>query len=164
MLLKKEMKKAFYIGTFIGGIVITSLTILCILVLGVDITIRQTFPSYVLGKKISIGDFLERIEVIVAIIWIITIYFKVTISYYILNIGLAQIFGLKDYKILLFPLALLIITFSIFMHPDIVHLSNYIADTLTPYSLTICFFLPLLLLVIGKMRKKRKDFKRINKI
>ncbi|MGM0878293.1 MAG: GerAB/ArcD/ProY family transporter [Bacillota bacterium] len=156
---KAKMKKAFYIGTLIGGIILTILIIFTTLVLGSDTTARQTFPSYILGKKLSIGDFLERIEVIVAIIWILTVYFKVTICYYGLTLGLAQVLGLKNYKILLFPLAFSILTFSIFMHPDIVHASNYMAKTLTPYSLTICFILPLLLLVVGKMRKKRSTFK-----
>lgn len=151
---KAKMKKAFYRGTLIGGIVLTILIIFTILVLGSDITSRQSYSTYILGRKIEIGGFLERIEAIVAIIWVLTIYFKVTICYYVVTLGLAQVLGLKNYQILVFPLAFLIITFSIFMHPDIVHVSNYIAKTLTPYSLTICFFLPLLLLVVGKIRKR----------
>lgn len=150
-----NMKKAFYKGILIGGTILTILVMYSILILGADSTARQSYATYVLGKKISIGDFLERIEVIVAIIWILTIYFKLTISYYVLAIGCAQVFGLRNYKILTFPLALLIITFSIFMHRDVVHVSNYIAKGLPPYSITICFFLPLLVYVIGKIQKKR---------
>jgi spore germination protein KB len=112
-----------------------------------------------LAKKISIGNFLERIEVIVAIIWILTIYFRLTICYYGLSLGLAQVFGLKSYKILLFPLAFLIVTFSIISHPNIEHFTNFTAKAWTPYSLTICFFLPLLLLVVGNMRKMRSASK-----
>ncbi|MCM3653484.1 endospore germination permease [Metabacillus litoralis] len=156
---KKEMKKAFYKGALIGGSVLTILIIFSILVLGADITARQSYPSYTLGRKISIGNFLERIEVIVAIIWIFTIYFKLTICYYGLSLGLAQVLGLKSYKILLFPLGFLILTFSIFSHPDIVDYRNFIAITWTPYSLTICFFLPLLLLIFGKIKKKRSASK-----
>ncbi|MFC0274742.1 endospore germination permease [Metabacillus herbersteinensis] len=155
---KAKMKKAFYIGTIIGGIVLTIIIIFSILVLGADISARQSYPSYILGKKISIGNFLERIEVIVGIIWILTIYFKLTICYYGLTLGLAQVLGLKNYKILLFPLAFLIITFAIFSHPDIVHFNEFDTKTWPLYSLTICFFLPLLLLVVGKIRKKRSAF------
>ena len=156
---KAKMKQAFYKGTLIGGLLLTIIIMLSILVLGSDLTARQTYPSYMLAKKISIGNFLERIEVIVAIIWILTIYFRLTICYYGLSLGLAQVLGLKSYKILLFPLAFLIGTFSIFSHPDIIHFNNFTAKTWTPYSLTICFFLPLLLLVVGKMRKIRSASK-----
>ena len=151
---KANMNKAFYSGTLIGGIVLTIVILLSILVLGADISAKQSYTTYILGKKIRIGRFLERIEAIIAIIWIFTTYFKATICYYGLSLGLAQVLGLKSYKILLFPLAFLIITFSIFSHPDIVHFNNFTAKTWTPYSLTICFFLPLLLLVVEKMRKK----------
>lgn len=152
---KNKMKKAFYKGTVVGGILLTLLVMFSILVLGADITARQATATYVLGKKISIGDFLERIEVIVAIIWILTIYFKLTICYYALVLGIAQVLGLKSYKIFLFPLAFIIIPFSIFIHPNVVHVSNYIAKGLPPYSITICFVLPLLLLVVGKIRKNK---------
>ena len=83
---KAKMNKAFYIGTLIEAIVLTILVIFYILVLSTDISSIKTYPSYALGKKISIGGFLERIEVIVAIIWVLTIYFKVTLCYYGLSI------------------------------------------------------------------------------
>ncbi|WP_263432802.1 GerAB/ArcD/ProY family transporter [Metabacillus rhizolycopersici] len=152
---KQKINKAFYIGTLIGGIVLTILVIFSILILGTETSSINAYPSYALGQRISIGGFLERIEVIVAIIWVLTIYFKVTLCYYGLSIGLAQVLGLKSYKILLFPLAFLILTFSIFAHPNIVHFNDFTSLTWTPYSLTVCFFLPLLLLIVGKVRQKR---------
>ena len=91
-----EMKKSFYIGFLIGGIIINHLIALSILVLGANLTARQAYPSYMLGKKISIGTFFQRVEVIVAIIWMFTLYFKITICYYGLSLGLAQLFGLKN--------------------------------------------------------------------
>ncbi|KKI90067.1 hypothetical protein WQ54_23415 [Bacillus sp. SA1-12] len=157
-----KVKKAFFMGTLIGGIILSILILSTILVLGPDFTQRNGYPSYILGKKISIGDFLERIEVIVAIIWFFTMYFKLTICYYGVSLGLAQVLGLKNYHILLYPLAILIIAFSIIAHPDIVHFHHFVAKTWSPYSLTICFFLPMLLLVIGKLRKKAEASKSFN--
>lgn len=156
---KAEMKKSFFKGYFIGGIIITIVVFLSILVLGADLTARQTYSSYILGKKVKIGTFLQRVEVIVAIIWMLTLYFKMTICFYGLSLGLAQVLGLKNYKILTFPLVFLIIPFSIFMNPNIVHLQQFLKKTLTPYSLTICFMLPLFLLVVGKIREKRSTSK-----
>lgn len=158
----QKMKKAFYKGGFIGAAVITIIVILSVLVLGPDTTARQSYPTYILGKKISIGEFIQRIEVIVAIIWIFSLYFKLTICYYALALGLAQVAGLRDYKILVYPLGILMITFSIFSFPDIVYLHQFITKVLTPYSLTICFILPLLLLGIGKMRKRDSSSKGSN--
>ena len=141
-----------YLGTILGGGVLFLVIIFCILVLGADNTARLTYPSYKLGMRISIGDFFERVEVIVAFIWVFTEYFKLTICFYGLALGLAQLMGLQNYKILLFPLAFLILTFTIFSHPDLVHYQHFMATAWTPLSLTICFIMPLLLLTVGKIR------------
>ena len=159
---KSEMKKSFYLATIMGGFILTIIVLFSILILGADFTSRQAYPTYILGKKISIGNFLERVEVIVAIIWVFTIYFKVTICYYGLTLGLAQLLGLKNYQILIFPLSFLILPFSIFLLPNVVSINNFNATTLTPYSLTICFILPLLLVVVGKVRKKQSTSKTSN--
>lgn len=82
-----KMKKAFYSGTIIGGLILSILIFFCILVLGPDFTERNVYPTYILGKKISIGDVFERIEIIVAIIWFFTMYFKLTICLYGLTLG-----------------------------------------------------------------------------
>jgi spore germination protein KB len=108
--------------------------------LGADISARQTYPSFILGGKLNSGDFLERIEVIVAIIWVLTVYFKGTICYYGLSLGVAQVFGLKNYKIILYPWAFLIVVYAIFSHPDSVHFHNFLVKTWTSFSLTIYFF------------------------
>ncbi|MDQ0882269.1 hypothetical protein QFZ73_003280 [Peribacillus sp. V2I11] len=105
---------------------------------------------------------MERIEIIVAFIWILSVYFKLTIGYYGLSLGLAQVFGLKNHKTLHFPLAFLILAFSIITHPDTVHSQNFTAKAWTPFSITICFLLPVLLLVIGIL-KKSVPFQRLPK-
>ena len=150
---KIAMKKAFYKGASIGGCIIFLIVLFSVLVLGANLTANQAYPSYILGKMISIGNFIERIEVIVAIIWFITLFLKLTICYYGLSIGLAQMMRLKDYKPLLYPLAILIISFALIMHPDIVHLHQFLKTTFTPYSSTFCILLPLALLMVGKIKK-----------
>lgn len=156
---KDEMKKNFYRGTLLGGFVLFLTIIFSILVLGIDITAIQNHPSYRLGKRMSLGGFLERIEVTVAFIWILSVYFKLTICYYGLSLGLAQVLGLKNHKLLHFPLAILIFAFSIITHPNTVHSQNFTVKAWTPFSLTICFLLPVLLLVIGILKKKHSDSK-----
>jgi spore germination protein KB len=150
-----KIKRSFYLGTLIGGVVISLLIFLCIIILGPDITARSTYPTYILGKKISIGKFLERIEVIVAIIWFLTMFFKISICFYGLNLGLAQVFKLTNYRILLFPLSFILVPYSLFSVPNITYFHNYLAKTWTPYSMTFGLFLPLLLWVVGSFKKKR---------
>lgn len=147
-------KKAFYQGTIIGGMVIFFIVMGTILSLGPESTYRQSYAPYLLGKKISVWDFFERIEIIVAIIWFLTIYFKLTISYYALALGLAQLLKLNNFKMLLFPLALNIISFSILLFPNVVQFQQLLITTSVPLSLLIGLLLPLLLLAVGKARER----------
>lgn len=107
----KEGRGAFYKGVLIGGIALIIIILLCILVLGENTTARQTYPSYMLAKKINVGNFLQRIEIVMAGMWFISIYFKMSCYFYAANKGLAQIFNIKDYRILVYPLGLMIVVF-----------------------------------------------------
>jgi spore germination protein KB len=148
-------KKAYIIGMLIGSIVLFMTVLLSILVLGADITARNIFPSYVLAKKISIGDFFERIEAILAFIWFITVFFKVSILFYATTLGLAQTLKLNDYKVLIFPLALIIYTIALIGIPNPTYGNNFVLSVWWVYSSSFGLFLPLLLLIVITFIKKR---------
>ena len=149
-----KAKRAFYEGTIIAGLAIFLMIFCTILALGPETTSHQTHAPYLLGKKIDVFDFIERIEIIVAVIWFLSIYFKLTISFYALSLGLGQIFNLNNYKILLFPLALLIVGNAIHFFPNIVIFQQLLLVTSVPIALFTGVILPIGLLVVGKLRGK----------
>jgi spore germination protein KB len=150
----KEVGKAFWVGTLTGGMFLIIISAMAILVIGADQTARNIYPSYVLAKKINIGDFLQRLEAIMAGIWFITIFFKLTICFYATALGLAQTLKLKEYRPLLLPLGMILLVLSLVASPNITYFHTFIAKIWTPYSLTYGLFLPLLLLGVGVFRKK----------
>jgi spore germination protein KB len=149
----KDAGKAFFRGTLMGGIVLILLTALAILVEGADQTARNLYPSYILSQKINIGDFLQRIEAIVAIMWFISIFFKLTICFYVSTISLAQILKLKEYRMLVFPLGMILFVLSLIVSPNIVYISTLVLNIWTSYASTFGLFIPLLLLGIAAVRK-----------
>ena len=76
----RKAGKAWLVGALFGGVIMIIVTTLCIAILGWDFTARHTFPSYTLAKKIHIDEFLQRIEVLMAIIWFVTIFFKLVLG------------------------------------------------------------------------------------
>ncbi|WP_408009906.1 endospore germination permease [Pseudalkalibacillus sp. A8] len=149
----KEAGKAFFRGTLMGGVVLTLLTALAILVMGADQTTRNLYPSYMLSQKINIGDFLQRIEAIVAIMWFISIFFKLTICFYVSTLSLAQILKLKEYRILVFPLGMILIVLSLVVSPNIVYIATDVINVWPSYASAFGLFIPLLLLGIAGVRK-----------
>ncbi|MFT4416338.1 GerAB/ArcD/ProY family transporter [Fredinandcohnia humi] len=152
-----KVRTTFIISLYIGGFVIITTTFLCIAVLGADFTARSTFPSYVLAKKISIGNFVERIEILIAILWFITIFYKILLYFYACIIGTAQILGLKDFRPITLPFGMILVIYSYIVYPNTVYAAEWDTTVWIPYALTYGFFLPLLLFVVAKIRFKSND-------
>ncbi len=150
----KKVGKAFFAGTCMGGTVIVLLTALSILVIGPDLTARDLYPSYVLAQKINIGDFLQRIEAIIAGLWFITIFFKLSLSFYATTLSLAQILNLKEYRMLVFPLGMMVVVFSLASSPNIVYNFTTILETWLFFAGTFGLLLPLFLLGVAAIRKR----------
>jgi spore germination protein KB len=153
----KETNKAFYIGSIIGGIVLISITILTILVLGPGLTARNLYPSFALAKKVGIKGVLERIEVIMAILWFLTIYFKTTIYSYAAIKGVAQLLSLKDYRILTLPFGMMVLAVSLIIYPDVIYESEWDVKTWIPFAATYGLILPAFLYIIGIFRKRKES-------
>lgn len=151
----KKAGKAFFIGTFYGGVILIVIISLTLLVIGTDLTARHIYPSYALAQKISIGNFLERIEVIMAMIWFTTIFFKLTVCYYASALSLAQILNLTQYRSLLIPLGMIMVVLSLVAYPDIIYFRNIIGRIWAPYAMTFGLIIPVLLLAVAVFRKIR---------
>jgi spore germination protein KB len=151
-----QAKKAFYAGAVIGGMNLVVLSFLCITVLGAEETARYFYVSYVLARKINIGNSIQRIEAIIAGMFFISMYFKLTFYFYACTIGLAQVLKLKDYRLLVIPLTMILIVFGLVSYPNIIYQGEWDSTIWIPYSITMCLFYPLLLLMVAKIKAKWK--------
>ena len=149
-----KARKFFFLGVIVGGIGISLITSLCLGVLGHDFTSRNMYPTYVLGKMINIGGFIERVEVLVAISWVFTIFFKLLVNTYALILGMTQILKMNDYKPLSFPIGFLLMVFSMTNYPNIVYFSEFTFEVWPLYSLTFFLFLPLIVYIVSLVKSK----------
>ncbi|MFJ7922015.1 endospore germination permease [Lysinibacillus fusiformis] len=154
---QESSKKGFYIGTILGGIVLVTLITLSILVLGPANTASRTFPSYALAQRISIGNFLQRIEIIMAFMWIASIFIRTFMYFYTTVVGIAQIMKLKDHRPLILPMGIIMIGLSQIVHPDIVHSDNYNNEIWPIYSFVFTILLPILLLIVAVIRNRKSQ-------
>ncbi|MDR6882469.1 endospore germination permease [Bacillus sp. 3255] len=148
------VKKNFLTGGFMGGIFLTVPLFFCLVVLGPDLTAANVFASFTVTKKINIGDFYQRIDVIIAYVAFICVYFKATLCFYVSLLGFGQTFHLKDFRFLTFPMGMILIVFSIVAYPNSTYAASFFKETWMPYAATFGLFLPLLLLGVAAVRKK----------
>lgn len=96
----------------------------------------------------------ERPDVM-ALLWFLTIYFKTSSYCYACLKGLAQLFSLKDYRILTFPFGMTLIAFSMIVYPDTVYALEWDTKTWIPYSLMYGVLLLLFLYIFALVRKRK---------
>ncbi|MFD3446753.1 endospore germination permease [Microbacteriaceae bacterium 4G12] len=152
---KEQLKKAFVIGTFLGGAALIAITLQCIFVLGSDLTSIYLYPSYELAKKIHVAEVLERVEAILAILWFTTVFFKIVLTFFASVIVLSDMLKLKSYQQLILPLGIFVLIYSITMTPNITYV--WFSAKVWPFYSFISGFVFPILLIIGSRIKKQKS-------
>lgn len=151
----KKKAPAFFVGTLLAGIVLIIIILVCILVLGASLTESSMYPTFMLAKKISIGNFLERLEVIVGGLWFVTITFKLIITFYAVTVGTSQLLQFNSYTFLTIPIGMLITAMVQPTYTNIVYVMNFIQKVWPAYSLTFMVVLPLLTWLLSLIRKRK---------
>lgn len=152
---KASYRKALVHSTWITSIALLLLTVLIIAVLGESLPPNMPYVSQFAAKTVTIGGFYERIETIVTIIWFIVIFYRLILTLFIVAYGCADLFGIKQYKGLLIPLALTSIplAMNVWDNPSVIAELNEI------WYLNVFFFnllCPLLWYAASKLRSRLK--------
>ncbi|MFD0710365.1 endospore germination permease [Paenibacillus sp. GCM10027626] len=154
-----KRKKAFIIAGLIGGLIVVAVTFLTLSVLGPLLTVRNVYPSFTLSKKINIGQFLKRIEALMAIFWFLAIFFKTTVTFYVTAKGLSQLLRLPKYQSVLIPIGIAAVVYAQIVYPDIVFGTRFANTAWMPYASLVAIFVPLILIIAAKIRKKATALK-----
>ncbi|MET3546304.1 spore germination protein KB [Paenibacillus favisporus] len=153
---QQKIKKYFYItsvGTLISG---TLLSLITIMVLGVDLTARSPYAVYDVAREIRIERVMERAEVIVGIIWLITSFMKLLICFYITVIATVQCFNVISYKNLVIPFSFLLLPLSLWVLRNTAELewSGIVYPMMAVFP---GFVIPAVLLIVGNFRSRNKQ-------
>lgn len=148
----KEARRALLIGSAMGGLAITLIVALSILVFGPDIIISSMYPSYLLAQKVNIGNFLQRIEVIMAIMWYTTLFIRIAIYIFFTAISLTYIFNLRNYRPLVMPLGMILVSLSEIAYPNVSFQQSWDGSTWISYTVVLSVFLPVVMLLIHMIR------------
>lgn len=145
------IRGSFLKGALFGGVVIALIIFLSISILGQDLAARNMYPSYALAKKIDVGQFLQRIEVILAFMWLLTSFIKTSLYFYVFHMTLAHLFRLEQYRSMVLPSGVLLVAMSVLISPNINHFQQM--NEYWPYmDLILGVGTSLLLLAVGFFR------------
>lgn len=139
-------------------LLIVNLTVL--FVLG-PTTASKEFPLMNVTRYISLADFFENMESIAMAVWIVGAFVKISVFFYAISLGTAQWLNLSDYRPVIWPLAIIVVEFAFWSIPSAVAYKNFLNKILPFYSPFIQTILPLLLLIVAIVRKKKQNQRQI---
>ncbi len=141
----------------LAGLLLFAVVVRDLAVLGPTEFSRQTIPSLSSLTLISIGEFVQRIDAIVLVVWTYGIFAKYTITYYILSSSLAELLHLSAYRPLVLPLGIILVTLSLLVYENFGEMASFAMNGYPAYAFVFEIALPLLILagVILKARRRK---------
>lgn len=151
---QKKTERDFIFMVGMGAIGLNIILFLSLTVLGPYMSEHQFYSTYILARQINIGNFLQRLEALVATTWVISTYFKTAMYYYAFVVGFAQLLRLNSYKHLIIPVSFLLYGLSEIISPNIVFLMKSIPESWVDWDITHGLIFPLMLIMVSKIRKR----------
>ncbi|NBC69432.1 endospore germination permease [Paenibacillus sacheonensis] len=115
---------------------------------------RYLYPILIAARYISVSDFIENMESLIVVMWVVGLFIKISLFYYVTAVFAAQWMKLSDYRPIVFPTGLLIFAFAIWGLPNLMSLVARSSDGGDLNDLMFRLVLPVLLLAIAWLRTR----------
>jgi spore germination protein (amino acid permease) len=142
-------------GLLISGVIITGITANVIMMFNYASASNLAFPVLQLTRLISLGKFVQRADSLFVFLWFLTAGIQIGGLFYGVVVSFSETFRIKEYRPLVFPLAILAFTLS--MWPQSMTETNHIAFfARSKYFALITFGIPLLLWFLSIFIKPKR--------
>lgn len=146
--------KTYVFGLMFGGSYLIISILRNILSLGAGNFTSLYYSSYNAVSTINIGDFFQRVEVMVASYLLLCDIVKIAVAVYATSLGVAKLLNISDYKKVVLPVAWLMIALSPIVYKNTMEFFKW-SDKYFYFSLPFQVCIPLILWIWGESNKKK---------
>ncbi|WP_251554098.1 GerAB/ArcD/ProY family transporter [Neobacillus muris] len=154
----KEARRAVILGAVLSTFYFFIIIVLEIAVLGQKIIEEATFPSYILIQQINITDFLDRLDLVIAAVWMPTLITKTAFLLYALNHCLSFYYKSNTNKFL-FPLSFILGYLSILLFKNSMEHIHFSLYTWSSLGLLLEGIIIVLFIVCRRRTRKNHEFR-----
>ncbi|WP_018753372.1 GerAB/ArcD/ProY family transporter [Paenibacillus sanguinis] len=152
---KKNLTGIFLYSLLIGGALILFITLRNIMVLGVYTIDNVYFPSYAAVGRINVGNFIQRIEGSVSIVFVICVFMKLSVCLMAASKGIAKLFSLDSYRSVVIQTGLLTAYLAYLLYDNIMEMQYWTTYIYSIYAVPFEILLPLSLLLFAEIKTRR---------
>lgn len=146
--------KVYFWGVLISGINLVIITIRNIVTLG-NMLGSFYFPSYEAVRIIVVGDFLERIEVTVSVVFIFGVFVKSSICLLVACKGIGKIFNLKDYRSIAIQTGLLMTYFAFIIYSNSMMMQYWAFKVYSYYAFPMQVIFPIIIWILAEIKVRK---------
>lgn len=147
----EEGKRCAIAAQIILALLIGSNAFVITAVFGPDVA-RLVFPTFSLAREVSTTF---RLDAIAVMVWIISLYGKIALFYYVIVLGTAQLFNLRDYRSIIIPIGVIMAILSILAAENVRELVVHISKFWPIFAYIFEYIIPTGLLFIAAIRFRR---------
>ncbi|MFF2448795.1 endospore germination permease [Neobacillus sp. NPDC058068] len=150
---KKGLKSAVW-GITAAACFISTVTLWVLMTLGPELTAKLRHPVFDTVSYISVMDFIQNLEIIAVLVWILSVFIKLSLYFFFVCYGTAQLFKVKNWRKMIWITAPFFFALAVF-YPNNSYTFGYMKTYMVYFLLPINMVgIPILLLVVGSIRKK----------
>jgi spore germination protein KB len=156
--IKKEYSpyRMFYAGLFIGGSIVLLVTLRSLFSLGETNVSVLYFPPYSSVRLIKIGEFLERIEVVVVVVFMLGGFLKCSLCLFAAGKGMEKVLGLESYRQIAAPLGLLTMILSVIIYSSNMEMFEWADKYYKYYAMPFQIIFPVLIWIGAEIKARKR--------
>jgi spore germination protein KB len=120
--------------------------------LGVPYAKTVAYPTYLVLSVVRIGKFLNRLEVLAASVFCIAVFMKISIVLLATCKGITYLCKIKNYHTLVFPVALMIVNFTLTSFNSVVQFQDWVFKAWPYYMSVFSLIIPLVIFIMVEFR------------
>lgn len=144
-------------GISIAGFALTVASLITLMILSPGVAADLNYPALTTASFISRLGFIQNLEIIVFSIWILSVFIMISMYLFIACYGTAQFLKIKNWRKTIWFVAAFSFVYALFYPNVTISEVEYIYKFWLPFAFPIHIVgLPLLLWIIGSIRKKKQ--------
>ncbi|MFO1442272.1 endospore germination permease [Bacillus sp. Bva_UNVM-123] len=154
---EKGPKSAVW-GVAISSIMISFAVFIVITVFGPSVAAKLRYPAFDTISYISVMNFIQNLEILAVVIWILSVFIKLSVYFFLACYGTAKWLNIKDWRKTILFVVIFTYVVSLIYPVDTLFGVKYTNKIWNPYIIPVNLIgIPILLWLVGSIRKRRSN-------
>lgn len=149
---KNKPYKIYFTALLFGGFIVLLIAVRNILVMGSNFVGTLYFPAYSVVSLIEIGDFLQRIEVAVSVVFLYAGFVKISVCLLAACKGMDSLLQLGNYRQIVAPVGFLMMIFSCNIYDNIMEMQEWAFKVYKFYAFPFQVLLPIIIWIAAEIK------------